>query len=303
MRYVFIINPVAGKGNGIDTVVPLIEKQFSEDDKNYEVYITKQKEETKNIAEAQAKKGDDVTVFACGGEGTCFDVLNGIVKYPNAVLGVVPCGSANDFLKIFNNSEYFCDLQKQVDGECTDIDLIKCGDEYSFNGCSVGMDATVCKDMILFKGYKFVSGSMAYKLAIVKNFLFSKIGAHLEITVDGDKHYDDKYLFAVCSNGRVYGGGYMPAPNASPEDGKLDFTLVKKKNRLTVPAFLKDYEKGDFAGYDYVEYGNCSVMEIKADKPIALNRDGEITEQKSVKFELVPKGVKFLIPKGVTKKY
>ncbi len=303
MRYVFIVNPVAGKGIAIQTVVPMVEKYFENSNHNYKIYITKEAGEAKVLAQQEALVGDDVVVFGCGGEGTCFEVLNGIVSHPNAIFGIIPCGSANDFLKLFESSDTFLDIDSQINGECTAIDLIKCDDEYCFNVCSVGIDATIAKDMTIFKNWMFISGSMAYKLALVKNFLFSRLGERLKVTVDGVTTFEGDFFFGVCANGTSYGGGYTPAPKASPEDEKLDFALIKKINRFKVLPFIKCYEKGELDGFDYVTTGNCTVMSIESKKPIPVNRDGEIIMKCNVRFELARRAVRLLVPKGAKKKY
>ena len=118
-------------------------------------------------------------MFACGGEGTVFEVLNGTVGYSNVELGVIPCGSANDFLKFFESRDNFLDIAEQIDGETVEMDLIKAGKNYCLNGCSVGMDAIVARDMSIFKNWPLVSGSFAYTLAIVKTFL-GKLGITAE---------------------------------------------------------------------------------------------------------------------------
>ena len=300
MRYVFLVNPVAGKGKAVETVSRMLQKIK---DVNFKMLITKSGDDTKELARSEAAKGDEVVVFGCGGEGTCFQALNGIIDYPNASLGIVPCGSANDFLKLFESKSPFLDLQSQLEGTLTPIDIVKCDDEYCFNGCSAGMDAMVAHDMGINKNWKFVSGSMAYKLSIVKNFLSKKIGLPLRVNIDGGAVNTDDYLFAVCANGSAYGGGYTPAPKASPEDGKLDFALVKKMPRLKIPGFLKFYEKGEYEHFDCASTGNCFVMDIESDKPFPVNRDGEIIMKTKVHFELVRRAVNLLVPKGAVKKY
>lgn len=303
MRYVFIVNPIAGKGIAVQTVVPMVEKYFENSNHNYKIYVTKHAGEAKVLAEQEALIGDDVVVFGCGGEGTCFEVLNGIAAHPNAIFGIIPCGSANDFLKLFESSEPFLDIDSQINGECTTIDLIRCDDEYCFNMCSVGIDAIIAKDMTIFKNWKFVSGKMAYNLALVKNFLFSRLGEKLKVTIDGTNTFEGNYLFGVCANGCTYGGGFTPAPYASPEDERLDYVFVKKINRLRVLPFIKHYKNGQLEGFDYVSTGNCMVMNIESNKPIPVNRDGEIIMKQKVRFELARRAIRFLVPKGAKKKY
>lgn len=300
MRYVFIVNPVAGKGKGPEIVLPQIEKYF----KNREdctVYVTEKKSDTKAFALKEAQKGDAVRIFACGGEGTCFDVLNGVYGYDNVEIGVVPCGSANDFLKFYGDKELFFDIKELIEGTAVDIDIIKADEFYCINGCSVGMDAEVANDMSLFKRWPLVSGSMSYKLAIVKNFV-KKIGAKLKITVNGKLKGIKNCLFVVCANGPVYGGGYKSAPYAVPHDNKLDFTIVETISKLKIPKFLKLYENGQHDGLPYCELGTCESIEIEAEHPISINLDGEIIHRTKIKFEIIKNAAKFVLPNKIANK-
>jgi len=217
MRYVFIINPAAGKGKLQEKISENINAFFSEKNLDFSILYSKEPGDAKALARKEAKKGDKVTIFACGGEGTSFEVLNGIYGYDNVTMGVVPCGSANDFLRFFSVNDSFMNLEEQVDGEEVSVDLIRAGDFYCLNGCSVGMDAIVAKNMFGFKKWPFVSGSLAYNLAIVKTFL-GKIGVRLGIKVDEKDFGEQDCLFAVIANAPYYGGGFMGAPKAIPND-------------------------------------------------------------------------------------
>lgn len=302
MRYVFYINPTAGKGNLQDGIISSIEDYFKDKETEYKIHITKSAGDAKLSAESEAETGDKLRIFACGGEGTVFEVLNGVVGYDNVELGVIPCGSANDFLKFFYFKNEFFDISAQVDGNSVEMDLIKAGDYYCLNGCSVGMDAVVARDMNIFKRWPLVTGSFAYTLAIVKTFLSKKLGITANISVDGSKPELTDCLFAVIANAPYYGGGYKGAPNAVPYDNKLDFTLVNCIPRLKIPKFLSLYKNGEHKILDYCTLKNCTSMEFSASKPIPVNLDGEIIEVTDMKFELVKKGVKFIVPTHVKNK-
>lgn len=300
MRYVFIVNPVAGKGKGPDTVVPKINEYFKNGE-NYTVYVTSYKGEAREIAELQARTGDKVRIFACGGEGTFFEALNGVVGYDNVEIGVIPCGTANDFLKCFGEKELFFDIEEISEGVSVELDLIKADDMYCINQCSVGMDAIVAERMQKFKKIPFVTGKLAYTLALIKLFL-GKIGLDLNIKIDDKIEISKNVLFAVCANGPVYGGGYTSAPNATPFDQKLDFTIVDTISKIKVIPFLKSYSDGTQGKYDYCTMGNCESMEIYADKPFPVNLDGEITPKTHVHFEIVKNAIKFILPKSLANK-
>lgn len=301
MKYLFFVNPKAGKVNAQEKVIANIKNFFRSAKKEYEIHLTRFKGDAEEVARKAAQKGEEITMFACGGEGTCYEVLNGIAGYDNVSLGVIPCGSANDFLKFFDTKEPFYDVRSQIEGESVPMDLIKAGDRYCLNGCSVGMDAMVANDMTIFKGLPLVSGSLAYKFAIAKVF-FNRLGVSVKLSVDGEEPKDLKCLFAVIANGPVYGGGYTSAPDAVPFDGKLDFTLVDVVSRFKILKFLKDYEKGTHGKYPFCHLKNCTSMEFTSGTPIPVNLDGEIVLSQNMRFELVKSAVKFIIPKGVNTK-
>lgn len=298
MRYVFIINPVAGKGNIQKELFEKINAYFLNKNADYAVYVTEYKGEATEIAVREVKSGKNIRFFACGGEGTCFEVLNGMIGYENAQLGVIPCGSANDFLKVFPDNSLFAEIENQVYGETVKMDVIKANENYCLNGCSVGMDAVVARDMNIFKKWPLVSGPLAYKLSILKTFM-GKIGVKLKISVDGCRAFTARCLFAVIANAPFYGGGYMAAPDAVPYDGKLNFTLVNKISKLKIPGFLKKYEHGEHGKLDYCKLRDCSSMSFTSETAVPVNLDGEIIETKSMAFKIIKNAIEFVVPKGI----
>jgi diacylglycerol kinase family enzyme len=53
-------------------------------------------------------------------------------------------------------------------------------------------------------------------------------------------------MVTAC-NGRYYGGGFNPVPQAEPDDGILDFLIVKEVSRLNVASMVGKYSKGRYA--------------------------------------------------------
>ncbi|MBR3144788.1 MAG: diacylglycerol kinase family lipid kinase [Clostridia bacterium] len=299
MKNIFILNPTAGKNIFQKKAEQSVKDYFGLSD-NYEIIYTKAKGHATKIAKKCAKTNDTVNVFACGGEGTVLEVLNGIIGHDNVNLGVIPCGSANDFLKFFGyeNKQKFFDIGAQTNGQIVRMDVIKAGDTYCLNGASVGMDAMVARDMNIFKKWPLVTGPIAYKLAIVKN-LVKRLGVKIKVSVDGENPVEADCLFAALSNAPYYGGGYMSAPKAVPYDRILDFTLVDTISKLKVPSFLSLYEKGEHATLPFCHLKRCGSMEFWSDKPIPVNLDGEIIETTNMLFSIVKDAVNFILPAGI----
>ncbi|MBQ0110726.1 MAG: YegS/Rv2252/BmrU family lipid kinase, partial [Oscillospiraceae bacterium] len=289
MRNFFIINPVAGKGN----YQKEIEKQLD----GQEVYYTRHHGDASDIARKLAEMHDQIRIFCCGGEGTVFEVLNGIVGKDNVELGIIPCGTANDFLKGFGKREDFFNVQEQLDGVAVDIDLVKAGDKYVFNSCSVGLDAIVCQNVAKFKRWPLVNDRMAYTLSLIYCFL-GKTSMPLNIEVNGKKISRD-CLFAVAANAPWYGGGYMPAPTASPFDGIMDYTTISAVSRLKILSLLNVYKRGEHIGRDFCESGETLEMTVSSENEMPINMDGEIFTAKNITFSLIKKGARIVLPKKI----
>lgn len=182
-----------------------------------------------------------------------------------------------------------------------EIDIIKGGDKYAFNQCTAGLDAVVADNMRRYKKIKGVSGSLAYNLGII-NALFSK-SVDMKIKVDEREIENVKCLFGVCANAPWYGGGYKSAPNAVPNDGSLDYTVINIGSKLKTIPVLGTYRKGEHIGKKYCISGRCESMEFESEKPMPINFDGEIYSTNKIKFEIVRKGVKFILPGAVAQKF
>lgn len=303
MRHVFILNPAAGKNKKALNILPRIKTVCRKHDLEYTVYTTEYPHHATEIAKSEAQKGDAVRLYACGGDGTLLEVATGIGDAANAELVCVPCGSANDFIRFFPDSERFKDLEALVLGTARRIDAILCNGKLSLNLCSMGMDADVGNRQKRYKHLPFVSGPMAYNLAVAQTF-FSPFGKQLRVvmeTENGTVERTGKYLFALAANGQYYGGGYHGSPLSQPDDGLLEFVLVETKNHFNVFPFLKRYKNGKHLGTAGVESFSGTKMTVYAEKPTVCNADGECFADCQVTFELLPNALSFVFPNEMLK--
>lgn len=295
MRYVFIINPISGKGTAAKTILPKINEYFKDKGLEYTVHMTSFQRDGVDLARKEAEKGDAVRIFACGGDGTTFDVLNGIVGFPNAELGVIPGGSGNDFLRYFTDVKSFSDIKKQIEAKSQPIDIIKVGDCFAMNVCSMGMDAEICLVKNRFSGFKFISGEMAYKLACIYCFV-GKVKNRFKITTDDGECQKGDFLFALGANGRYYGGGFKAAPNADITDGYIDCMTIRTISRFRFPKLLGVYRRGEHLPLNICSYKRVKKMTVECEHDATVNMDGEIITAKKIEFEVVPNGVRFVVP-------
>lgn len=203
---------------------------------------------------------------------------------------------ATIFVRLFGTKEQFCNVEAQVTGIPVELDVIKCGDKIAINQCSMGMDAEVCAKQSYFKKMPLMTGETAYVAAALQA-LCKKIGHEFTITIDDGEPIKQDVLLCVAANSRWYGGGFKAAPLAWPDDGKLDFVIIRHdRGRLRLFPLLQKYKKGQHLGLPMTQYINGTKLTIHSDVPAAVNIDGECEYVNDVVFELVPKGIKFVVP-------
>ncbi len=300
MKHYFIVNPEAGQGKGraMDFIKPEIERAAKKYGFEYEILPTAKKGDGIEFTKKICEKGEPCRIYGCGGDGTLYEVVNGAYGYKNVEVAVVPLGSGNDFVRYFGTKEDFLKLDNQIEGTVVDLDLIKCGDEIAINQCSMGMDAEVCAMQGKIKKFPLVTGEGAYYLgclyAIIKKF-----NNRFTVTYDDGEVVTKDALFCFIGNASYYGGGFRAAPLALPDDGLLDFVLVESScGRLKLTTLLNKYKRGEHLDWDITSFKRGKKLIIHSDTPAAVNVDGECQYVTDASFELVEKGMKFLVPKG-----
>ena len=299
MKHIFIINPAAGKFDHTARFRTQIEEVCAKHGLSYEICVSKEPGDCRALAAKAAQSGDEVRLYACGGDGTLNEVVNGAFGYPNAAVTHFPGGSGNDAIKIFSDTAPFFELERLLDAEEATFDLIRCNGTYAINILSIGFDAKVGTDIARFKRLPLVTGKGAYVLSILANIVHG-LSAHYVVTLDGTETIDAEQTMICICNGRWYGGGFNPVPEAEPDDGLLDVLLVKKVTLLQVPGVIGGYQKGRYADYpELIRHEKCTSLRIRSDKPSVVNVDGEAIYTDDAEIELVPKAMRFFFPKGL----
>jgi len=301
MKHIFIINPVAGNGKLQETLEKNIHLEFKDKEIDYEVYITKSKEDTRNFAENKCKENVQAVLYSCGGDGTLHEVINAANRYKHVSIGVIPIGSGNDFIRNFKNNTNFSDVNLQAEGESIELDLIKVNNEYAATVLNIGLDADAAFNMNKFKKIPFIQGSTKYYLAVFYS-LFGKLGKHIEVNTDNGV-INGSFLIGVIANGQYYGGGYKCAPKAAINDNILDLCFVKNISRTKILSLIGSYKKGEHLENPkinkYVTYDKIKQAKIKFDEPTNVCMDGEIFTYNELNISTEKNALKFWLPKGV----
>ena len=299
MTHLFIINPAAGSRNRTDDYSEVIHKICRERGLSYEVRVSTAPGECRRIAREAAETGEELRIYACGGDGTLNEVVQGAAGFDNVAVSVFSGGSGNDFVKLFDDPKAFFDLERLLDAQEDTFDLIKCNDDIALNICSVGLDARIGTDVSHYKRLPLLSGFRAYAASTVVNVI-KGISEHYIIEIDGIRIDGRQTLICAC-NGRFYGGGFNPVPEADPADGLLDVLLVKAVSRLQVAGVIGKYKNGRYRELsELVRHFRTNKIKILCDKPTAINLDGELRVAKEIVMQIAREKIRFFYPRGLS---
>ena len=248
MKHLFLVNPAAGLCDRTAQIKAAANAVLGSRSIPYAIAVSRGPGDLTERARTACAAGEDIRLYACGGDGTLNEVINGAVGFENAVVTHYPAGSGNDFVKLFDAPDAFRDLERLLDGVETHLDLICCqaGGQrrYAANVCSLGLDARIGTEIAAYRRLPVVGGSGAYLLSTVVNVFR---GIHQPYTVDfGSRRIrGDQTLICVC-NGSWYGGSFHPVPDARPDDGLLDVLMVKPVGLLRLATAIGRYKQGEY---------------------------------------------------------
>ncbi len=303
MRRIFIVNPVAGPKNSVAAVEAAINSVKSNEE--IEVYKTNSPgDATKYVRSLCAGSDEQLRFYACGGDGTLLEVVNGAADYPNAAVGCFPCGSGNDFVKCYGGTNGFLNIDDQLAGTEQEIDLISVDGRYCVNVCNFGFDAAVATTMQNVKNKLFFKGKMAYFAGIAKAFV-KDMRTRCSIVADGELISDGDMLLCTVANGQYVGSSFRCAPRALLDDGELELCLVKPISRPRFVSLIGAYTKGEHLDderfRDIIVYRRCKRVEVTAyADAMPYSLDGEIENRKSFVIEAIARKLRFIVPRGLT---
>lgn len=292
-RICFIFNPAANRNRSLQHVDWLRQKASSFW-KNYEIVIADKGESLIDLAQLKSKFFD--VIVACGGDGTISQIVNGLAQ-TDTVLGVLPIGSGNDFVKSIGLNKPLPECLEIIHQQnISTIDLIRYeGDAEGWCANTIGMGidgwANYYADQI-----SWIKGRMQYYLGALKAILNFR-GSHITIQ---SKEFSEKgkFMMATICNGKWEGGNFFVAPNADMGDGKLDILTIKKVSVLFLIAYLLRFRWGPAPWMKGIKTFRTESIELTSSAPVAVHRDGEHlgTDIRHLKFTVAKKALRVITP-------
>ena len=277
MKHVFIINPNAGKRDQTARIYHMADRLRDCHGLECACMLTDRPGGAVEMARRLAATGGARRFYACGGTGT-----------------------GNDFLKNFGpDAAKFGDAENLWDGDVFPLDLIDCNGRLCLTIACNGIDARVADSVHQYSGLPLLSGRGSYLAAVAANVLLRPVSSHWTVWLDGERLEDDFLLVSMC-NGRYYGGGSMPVPEARMDDGVLHTILVKKVGRSKFARLFSVYSAGNYhlLPPELVRVSTARTVRIQSEEELTTCLDGECFQSREVVLTLSDKRLNFFGPKG-----
>ena len=236
--------------------------------------------------------------LAVGGDGTSFEIINGL--FPQAAanpsardakpaLAFLPLGTGNSFLKDFTRRGFEHTLEALRTNSrraCDVIRLVHAGGEiYFMNLLSFGFPAEVGElTNRRFKRW----GELGYILGVFTK-LASLQHAAFPHRLDAAADFDRRpALFLSFSNSKFTGGNMMIAPNAEPTDGKIEYVRWSPVSRAQLVRLFPRLFAGTHIKHPLASRAAVEKIELDLDGPVNAMIDGEIMRLHAKSLEILP---------------
>lgn len=226
-RALIILNPNAG----VQPVNFIVSKDLERRKKDLKCLKSRTISETHSLIKEHINNHE--VFVAAGGDGTVHSVAMGLVG-SDKILGVLPLGSGNGFAKEFGFKMNIKTLLSNIDRkESMDIDIIEINGHLCLNVAGIGLDSFVAHSFNELK----LRGFLPYIWLTLKTFLQLR-PFHVKITLGGETFFSGELFVLTIANTRQFGNNAFIAPDAKPNDGKIDLVMIKPFPKILGPIFI-----------------------------------------------------------------
>lgn len=302
-EWLAIVNPNAGNGKGHKDW-DLIARLMKRENILIKAKITEAKGHAARITHEAVREGCR-KIITIGGDGTLNEVVNGIFTESTCTpaeisLALIPVGTGNDWGRMFGiPSDYEKAVKIISDGKqmLHDIGMMTyfVGAEqkkrYFINIAGLGFESVVVRRTNYQKD-RGHSGKAIYFYNLLMSLLSYK-NTRAEIIVDGEKSSADVFSINV-GNGRYCGGGMRQTPDAMPDDGLLDVTVINGIGKIEIIRSLKMLYDGTILNHPKVDGYKCKNLKVSSDSLLWAEADGESLGHTPAEFSIIPAGINII---------
>jgi YegS/Rv2252/BmrU family lipid kinase len=295
MTYLAIINPAAGAGKCGAQSGAVLERLRSKG-LPIEEARTERAGHATDIARAAFARGLRKFI-AVGGDGTSYEILNGILPealdhaVERPVLGFLPLGTGNSFLRDFTSEGVDGAIGALLRGGRRPCDVVRLehdgGARYFMNLMSAGFVADVATTTNKrFKGL----GPAGYVVSVVLETA-SLAAKQWHLKPEGGRNWDPHAVFISFNNSRYTGGKMMMAPYADTADGKLDIVVAGPMSRgRLITAFPRIFA-GTHVHMPELQCTQVRDVLLEVAEPVDLMIDGEVERYRPKRLTALPSAI------------
>ncbi|MDZ7660215.1 diacylglycerol/lipid kinase family protein [Fodinibius sp.] len=274
-RYAFLYNPAA-QGGKSGVKLERLREFISE----FEDACLFHSQDIGDITDFIEQNFDEFDVFvACGGDGTVREVAATLIN-THKQMGIIPLGTGNDLCKTLNipvKLEQSFSVLKQENA--VSIDVGQCNNFIFLNSLGFGFDGLTNRYALQLKHlHPFLTYAISALKAVINHTSF-------EVTIIKKENISKEHaIMFSLANGRVEGGSFWIAPNASITDGKLNAILIKPIAKWIIPVLLPLFLFKKSHLIPQVKSAKIEKLSLNFNGDVDIHADGEVIENRSNKF-------------------
>jgi YegS/Rv2252/BmrU family lipid kinase len=302
-RAIVIVNPKA-KNARAGKEWPSLERVVREEyHGEFHVEFTDAPLHATDLTRQALKEGYEMIV-AVGGDGIINEVVNGFFEgaapiNPQAILGILPFATGSDFVKTVGIPGNFRAAVKRLNAQSVkscDLGLIsaegldgKHVDRYFINIAEFGVGAEVVERVN--RTTKMFRGKASYTWSILRTMPFYR-NKTIFYSIDNGPETEVCMSNATVANGRFYGAGLQPAPEAQLDDGLFDIAIIGDIGFMTGAKNLGKLRDGTYLNLPYVRFQRGKSVSARCNEPVLIEADGEVVGRLPATFNLLPLAIK-----------
>jgi diacylglycerol kinase (ATP) len=304
-RIRLIVNPRAGAGRaggGLDALKRAADRAFA----NWDLTVTEAPGHASALAKEATEQNFDI-VAAVGGDGTCNEVVNGLIQNGRArrrktVFTVIPMGTGGDLSRTLRIPRRLGDALWIASTGITlptDIGL----------STLTGPDGDIQRAFINVAGFgangavvaaanqrtKRLGGRLTFLLAtldVLANYQPTQVQVTLE-TENGQKEWSGPLISGFVANGAYCGGGMWVGKKGTMQDGYFDITLIPAASRARQLRNARRLFDGNIhKASGIIQYKATKITIERLDQhPLPIDLDGETPGVGPATFEIAPRAI------------
>jgi YegS/Rv2252/BmrU family lipid kinase len=277
-------------------ISPLLDKKLSECNIYFDLFTTQYHGHAYEMMRQIAVAEYDAIV-TMGGDGTNYQVLNGLIKYYGdkqlPPLGILPVGRGNSFardLQIFSIEDGITALGRQTTRKVDVCRFSQNSDSYYFvNLMGFGFVTDVARTASRFKW----AADFSYAIGVFHRLLGLNFH-NMELEING-KIIQGKNCFVEICNSRYTGGNMLMAPEAKIDDGLFDAVVLAPLSRLSLISTFPKIFKGTHGENPAVQFIKAKTARVHTHPQKNLLPDGEIFGTTPTEINILPRLVSYFV--------